>query len=250
MNLRGEMIGINTAIISSSGGNEGIGFAIPSNMALHVVKALIAHGKVERGWLGVNAQDLTPDLAKSFGLESFKGALIAEVTKNGPADQAGIKQGDVVLVFNGKEITDASTLRNEVGNKRIGEEVKMIVWRGKERKEIMVTIGNLEELIKTEKASLKERLGGEFKSVGPKEVEKYSLGSSSGVVITWLDSKGPLAKAGFEVGDMILVINDQNIDGLESFGALINTIPPHQSVRVLALDHRTGETGYVPLEVR
>jgi serine protease Do len=250
LNLRGEVIGVNAAIISESGGYEGIGFAIPSNMALHVAKALIDHGKVERGWLGVSAQDLTPDLAQSFGLGSSKGALVAEVTKNGPADKAGIKRGDVVLAYNGKETPDASTLRNAVANTPIGEQVKLILWRDKEKREITVTIGNLEELVKTERASLKERLGGEFKSVSAKEAEKYNMGSSSGVVITWLDPNGSLAKAGFEVGDIILAINGQNIDGLESFSALINTIQPHQSVRVLALDHRTGETGYIIIEVR
>ena len=105
LNLQGEVIGVNAAIASESGGFEGIGFTIPSNMALHVARALIAYGKVERGWLGVTTQDLTPELAKSVQVETLKGALIADVVKGGPAEKAGIKKNDVVITYRGKEIS-------------------------------------------------------------------------------------------------------------------------------------------------
>lgn len=250
LTLAGSVIGINAAIISESGGYEGIGFAIPSNMALHVANALIARGKVERGWLGVSAQDLTPDLAQSFGLESSKGALIAEVTKDGPADKAGIKRGDVVLSYKGKETPDASTLRNEVANTPIGEQVTVTIWRVKERKEIMVTVGNLESATKIARASLEERLGGQFRAVTSKEVEKYNLESPSGVVITRVDPKGALAEAGFEVDDIILSINRAPIDDPSTFAELISKVPPRQKLAVLILDHRTGNASYAPLVVR
>jgi|LQYC01.1.fsa_nt_gi serine protease Do len=250
LSLGGRVIGINAAIISQSGGYEGIGFAIPSNMALHVANALIARGKVERGWLGVSAQDLTPDLARSFGLESSKGALIADVTKDGPADKAGIKRGDVVLAYKDKETPDASTLRNEVANTPIGEQLTITIWRDKERKEIMVVIGNLEEVAKAESVSLKERLGAEFRSVSSKEAEKYHLDSQQGVAITWLDPKGALAKAGFEVGDIILAIEGAAIENPESFANLISRIPPNQKITLLVIDHRRGNTGYAQVTVR
>src|SRR5438132_8953741 len=114
LNLRGEVIGVNAAIASQTGSFEGIGFAIPSNMAVSVAKALIAHGRVERAWLGVSIQDVTPEVAKSAGLEERKGALIAEVVKGGPAEQAGLRQGDVVIAYEGKDVADASALRNAV----------------------------------------------------------------------------------------------------------------------------------------
>jgi serine protease Do len=250
LTLAGRVIGINAAIISASGGYEGIGFAIPSNMALHVANALIARGKVERGWLGVSAQDLTPELAQSFGLDSSKGALIAEVTKDGPADKAGIKRGDVVLAYKGKETPDASTLRNEVANTPIGEQVTITIWRDKERKELMVTVGNLESVTKITRASLKERLGGEFRAVTSKEVNKYNLESQSGVVITLVDPKGALAEAGFEVDDIILSINGAPIDDPSTFAELISKVPPRQKLAVLILDHRTGNATYAPLVVR
>ena len=109
LNLQGEVIGVNAAIASESGGFEGIGFTIPSNMALHVARALIAYGKVERGWLGVTTQDLTPELAKSVQAETQKGALIVDVAKGGPAEKAGLKKNDVVIAYRGKEISDSST---------------------------------------------------------------------------------------------------------------------------------------------
>ncbi|HPD60396.1 MAG TPA: Do family serine endopeptidase [Thermodesulfobacteriota bacterium] len=250
LTLSGRVIGINAAIVSQSGGYEGIGFAIPSNMALHVANALIARGKVERGWLGVSAQDLTPDLAQSFGLGSSKGALIAEVTKDGPADKAGIKRGDVVLAYKGIEIPDASTLRNAVANTLIGERVTVTLWRDKKRKEIMVTVGNLESVTKIARVSLKERLGGEFRAVSSEDVEKYNLESQTGVVITAVDPKGALAEAGFEVDDIILSINGVPLDDPSTFAELVSKIPPRSKVAVLILDHRTGNTTYAPLVVR
>jgi len=250
LSLAGRVIGVNAAIISQSGGYEGIGFAIPSNMAIHVANALIARGKVERGWLGVSAQDLTPDLAQSFGLGSSKGALIAEVTKDGPADKAGIKRGDVVLAYKGKETPDASTLRNEVANTPIGDQVTITVWRDKGRKEITVTVGNLESVTKIERSSLKERLGGEFRAVSSKDVEKYNLESQSGVVITWVDPKGALAEAGFEVDDIIFSVNGVPIGDPSTFAELISKVPPRSKLAVLILDHRTGNATYAPLVVR
>lgn len=250
LNLHGEVIGVNAAIVSESGGFEGIGFAIPSNMALHIAKAIIAKGKVERGWLGVSAQDLTPELAKSFGLEAPHGALIADVAKEGPAAKAGIKRGDVVLAYKGKETPDASTLRNEVASSSIGEEVNLTVWREGKQQEMTIKIGSLEDATKQLSTSLKDRLGGEFKPVSSKEVEKYNLESPQGVVIVWLDPKGCLAEAGFEVGDIILAMNGQAIEGMENFIELVSSIPFHQKITVLALDHRSGNTGYVQVVVR
>jgi serine protease Do len=129
LNLQGEVIGVNAAIASESGGFEGIGFTIPSNMALHVARALIAHGKVERGWLGVTTQDLTPELAESAHMETLKGAFVVDVLKGGPAERAGIRKNDVMITYRGKEIPDSSTLRNEVAATPIGEEVKVILYR-------------------------------------------------------------------------------------------------------------------------
>jgi serine protease Do len=251
LNLRGEVIGVNAVIVSQSGGFEGIGFAIPSNIALHIAKELIAHGKIERGWLGVTVQDLTPELAKSFGVAATtKGALIAEVVKGGPADKAGLQKDDIVIAYQGKEIKDSSILRNEVAASTIGQEARVSVLRKGKREEFKVIIGNLADSAKFLSVSAKQRLGGEFRAVTAKEAEKYGLDSGQGVVITEVDPQGPVGQAGFEVGDIILEINGQQIDGLEALIGAVSQLKSGQKIAVLALDHRTGNSGYVEVVVR
>jgi len=250
LNLQGEVVGVNAAIVSQSGGFEGIGFAIPGNMAKRVVQQLIAHGKVERGWLGVMIQDLTPDLAESFGLQKSNGALIAEVAEEGPAAKAGMQRADIVIAFNGKEIENASALRNEVAIFPVGQEAKLTVLRHGEQVELTVEIGNLNEAAKLLSASIKERLGIAVRQVTPAEVEKYNLSPSQGVMITWLDQDGPFGQAGFEKGDMILDINGRSIDDVQSLAEVSDTLKPHQLITVVALDHRTGNTGQVQITAR
>ncbi len=250
LNLRGEVIGVNSAIASASGGFEGIGFAIPSNMVLNIVNALITKGKVERGWLGVSVQDLTPDLARSFGLEKARGALIAEVVKGSPAEKAGLKEGDVVLSYRGKDVMDASFLRNEVAVTRIGSDAEIVVWRNGRKAELAAKIGSLETAAKTLVASVKERLGAEFRPATLKESEKYGLEAGEGVVIESLSQKSPLRAAGIEPRDLILGINGQIIDSMENFVNLVMQLPPSQKALFLVLDHRTGNTGTVGVAVR
>jgi serine protease Do len=249
LTLEGEVIGVNSAIVSQSGGFEGIGFAIPEKMALYIADQLIAHGKVERGWLGVSVQDLTPELAKSFGAESTKGALIAEVVKGGPAEKAGVEQGDIVLSYQGKEITNASTLRNLVAISPIGQEAKITVLRKGKKEELTVKIGNLEDAMKILSASVKERLGAEVRPVTQEEAQKYGLHAGLGVAIEWLDPKGPLGKVGFEKGDMILEINGQPIESVDEFVSMVSTVKPGQKIALVALDHRTGKSGEVEVTV-
>jgi serine protease Do len=250
LNLYGEVIGVNAAIATESGGFEGIGFTIPSNMAVYVAKALIAHGKVERGWLGVTIRDLTPELAKSVHAETLKGSLIVDVVKGGPAEKAGMKKDDVLVFYRGKEIPDSSALRNEVAQTPIGTEAKITVLRNGKKEDLTVRIGSLEEATKILAASVKERLGVEVRPPNSLETNKYGLSPHQGVVIAWEDPKGPFKEAGFEIGDMILAVDDQPIEGMESFVDLVSLLKPKQKVSILALDHRTGNTGTVQVVVR
>jgi serine protease Do len=250
LNLRGEVIGVNTVIVSASGGFEGIGLAIPSNIALHISKILIAHGKVERGWLGVSVQDLTPDLAKALGIGITKGALIADVMKGGPADKAGLKKDDVVTAYQGKNIPDGSSLRNEVANSTIGQTVKLTVLRAGKSTDVTAQIGNLQEATKSLASSIRERLGADVRAATAKEGEKYGLEANTGVVVTSVDPKGPLGKVGFEVGDMILEVNGQAIGSLEGFVELVSSLKARQRVNLLALDHNSGRSGYVTAVVK
>ncbi len=249
LTLSGEVIGINSVIASESGGFEGIGFAIPSNMASHVANALIAHGKVERGWAGVNAQDLTADLAKSFGLGVPKGALLAEVEKGGPADKAGLKKGDVIIAYQDQQVADASTFRNDVANSSIGQQVKVGIWRDGKKQEILLTIGDLDIARKAVAAELKARLGVVVRPLTVKEAEDYGLSLPEGVAIQWIDPKGPIGKAGFEVGDVILGLDDHPFQGVDSFNELMTAMPHHKKVVLLAISHKTGQSGYVQVEI-
>ena len=141
INSTGELIGINSQILSTSGGNIGIGFAIPSNMARNVMDQLIKTGKVHRGQLGVGIQPMTPELAQQFGLSETRGVLVNTVAENGPAAKAGIRRGDVIVAFNGKPVSDGNTLRNQIAGTLPGTEVKLTIVRDKREQEIPVTLG-------------------------------------------------------------------------------------------------------------
>jgi serine protease Do len=250
LNRRGEVMGMNAVIASESGGFEGIGFAIPSNMAQHIARVLILHGKVERGWLGVSIQDLTPELAKSVHLETPRGAYVAEVVKGGPAEKAGLQKGDVVIAYQGKEMTDAGALRNQVAITPIGEEAGLTVWRDGKKLELTVRIGRWEDATRILAAAIKERLGITARPVTPKEAEKYGLDSGQGVTIASVEPKGPLGEAGFEVGDIILGLNGQPVDGMEGFIGVVSSLKPNQKIVIVAFDHQTGKTGSVEATAR
>ncbi len=146
VNMKGELIGINTAIFSQSGGYMGIGFAIPSKMARLVMESIVKTGKVNWGWLGVSVQDLTTDLAKEFGVPTVEGALVAEVLKGSPAEKAGIKKGDVIVSFNGKKVADSTDLRNFTAMSPIGTKVTLGVIRDKKQITVEATIGRMPKL--------------------------------------------------------------------------------------------------------
>jgi serine protease Do len=244
VNLNGEVIGINSAILSESGGFEGLGFAIPSDIAKHISHELIEHGKVVRGWLGISLQNITPDLAKSFGLSSAKGALVASVVKGSPAEHAGIKQGDVITAYQGQPIENPSSLRNGVSLAPVGSQVKLTVVRNGANQDITVKVGSLEEEEKAISSSLKREFGIEVRAMTPQEASGLGL-SETGVVVTEVESNSPFGKAGFEEGDMILQINGQPVSDADSLSIILSSLKPKQKVTILAIDHKTGQAGNV-----
>jgi Do/DeqQ family serine protease len=250
LNLQGQVVGVNAVIISQSGGFEGIGFTIPSNIAVHVAEALIAHGKVERGWLGVDIRDLTPELAKTVRAEGVSGVLVADVVKGGPAEKAGMKKNDVIVGFAGKAISDVSMLRNQAADAPVGREVKVAVLRNGQRTELSIRIGNLESASKVLAAAVGEHLGVEVRAVTDRERQKYTMTDAQGVVITRVEARSAMGEAGFEVGDIILGIENQAIAGLDDFIALAGTLQPKQKITVVALDHRTGNVGSAEVTVK
>ncbi|MDA8163479.1 MAG: Do family serine endopeptidase [Desulfobacteraceae bacterium] len=249
LDLRGEVIGVNTAIASTTGGFQGIGFAIPSNMALHVAKQILQFGEVKRGWLGVSVQDVTADLAKALGLKQVRGALVADVMPNSPASRAGIEKGDVIVTYRGQEMADASALRNAVATTPIGEQVKIDLLRNGQRQEVTATIGNLEKEQGMLTSSVEKRLGAKFRAVPPAEASKVGLAPGQGVEITAI-GEGPLARSGLEKDDFILAVGEQPVDSPATLAALIRQLPPGQTVPLLVMDHRTGQTVQVQISLR
>lgn len=244
----GKVVGINTAIIAGGGG---IGFAIPINIAKVVMTQLRDSGKVTRGYLGVRFQPLTPDLAKSFGLDSDKGALIASVEKGAPADKAGLKAGDIILEFDGNPIKEGNELPRYVAATPIDKKVKLVIFRDKKKQEVFLTVGKLEEeLAATESA----KPGSEFAKVGMsiKELNNElatSLGikENKGLVVVEVKPGSPAEEAGVIPGATIIEVNGQKPENLEKFRAIISAIKKGDVLRFL-LKRTDGSIHYVAMK--
>jgi len=212
---------------------------------LHVARALIASGKVERGWLGVSVDDLTPERVRSLGLPSPKGALIAEVAPGGPAERSGLKRRDVVLSVGGRAIEDGSDLRNAIAGVPAGSDLALTVWRSGAKQEVVVRTGSMQEATSRLAATVRERLGVSVRAVTQVEARRYGLSSREGVAIQTLDPKGALAQAGLEALDLLLEADGQSIGGVDGFASWAATLRSGQQITLLAVDHRTGQTGDV-----
>jgi serine protease Do len=249
LNLKGHVIGINSAIETTSGGFQGIGFAIPSDMAVYVAHQLIAHGKVTRGWLGVSIHDLTPAQVRSMHLNSKTGALVADVVKDSPAGKAGLKKNDLIIKYNGQKVADSAALQSLVGDTRPGDKVNMTVLRNGKTVNLTVKIGNMEDAMKRIAASVKDRLGVVIRPLTADESQRYGLEPGQGVAIASLTKDSVLGKAGFEKNDVIVSINNVPVEGVDGFVSLIKALPAHAQVVLKAVDHRTGESGYVQVTI-
>ncbi len=218
-NTEGQVIGINTAIYSRTGTFAGIGFAIPSNLAEHVMEQLKQYGHVIRGWLGVEIQEVTPDLAQSFGLSKPEGALVASVTKDGPAAKAGIQRGDVIIKFDGKEVNSEHQLPVLVADTAVGKEVKVEVIRNGKHEILPVKIGQLKEQpVQTAKAEeAGKNWGMQVGDITPQIAAQLHLKVDKGVVIRRVAPDSPAADAGLQPGDVVLEVNKAKVASLNDF---------------------------------
>jgi serine protease Do len=215
INMKGEVVGINTAIIASG---QGIGFAIPINMAKEIVSQLREKGHVVRGWLGVSIQEVTPALAKSFNLKEPKGALVAQVFSGSPAEKAGIEQGDVITEFDGKEVKDSKELPRIVATTPVGKTVTIKLLRNGKDLDRQVEIGEMEQKAQVSKAPSSHRpLGITVQNMTPEIAKGLGLQKDSGVVVTGIEPGSPAANAGIQTGDVIREVNRKPIKGVEDF---------------------------------
>jgi serine protease Do len=230
VNVRGELIGVNTAILSPSGGNLGIGFAVPSNMARNVMDQIVRTGKVTRGFMGVTIQDITPELASAMKLGDRKGALVGDVEPNSPAARAGLQPGDVILEVNGKPVTDSRELRLSVGALAPGTPINMRVLRDAQPRNVSLTLGDMPAkkttALSREKPGAEEsnepRIGIAVADLTPEILQQLEIpANTKGIVVTDVQPGSPAAEAGLEPGDVIVDVNRKAVQNVSDFQTAI-----------------------------
>jgi serine protease Do len=248
VNDRGELVGINTAILShGSGGNEGIGFAIPVNLARSILGQILDHGKVTRGYLGVLIQPITPAMAKELGLSKLQGALVGDVSPKGPAQASGVQRGDVILSINGNAVTDSNELRNTISMMQPGETVKLEISRNGSTKDLNVKLGELplskEEAQNQHEGASKDALEGvRVQNLDAETAAQLQLPESTkGVVVTGIDPSSPKADSGLQKGDVIQEVNHQPVRNVAEFEQAMRKA----SNGALLLVNRAGTTLFI-----
>jgi serine protease Do len=249
-NLRGEVVGINSQIYSRSGGSMGLSFSIPIDVAIDVSNQLKANGKVTRGWLGIGIQEITKDLADSFGMKSTNGALVAGVEKGAPAEKGGLEAGDVIVKFDGKPVLTSSDLPRIVGATKPGKTVPVEVLRKGSTKTLNITVGEApnekDGVAPVAKGSAKpevNRLGLVLRELTP--AQKRKLNGKSGLLV--VDAQGAAAQAGIRRGDIVLGLNNTEVQGLEQFNKQLAGVAGGKTVALLV--QRDDNTLYVPLKL-
>lgn len=249
VNVRGELVGINTAIFSTSGGYQGIGFAIPSSMAKVVMDNLIKKGKVVRGWLGVSIQPVTPDLAKQFDIKDDKGALVGDVVEDSPAEKAGLQSGDVIIEFDGKEVADPSSLRNIVAGTPPGKKVSLKIMRDGKMQKVDVTIAELPADMQKLRGEYDNLLKGVMvQGLTPELKKNLDIPKRiTGVVVTDIDEGSPAGGLLMQ-NDVIIEVNRKKINSTKDYEAVVSKIKSGQDVLLLVF--RNGSTTYLSLSAR
>jgi len=234
INLKGEVVGINTAIFSRSGGNIGIGFAIPVNVAKELLPELEEKGTVTRGWLGVMIQKVTPDIADSLGLKDARGALVADVMKDGPAQEAGVKVGDVIVEFDGHAVKESTELPLLVARTPVGKAVKIKIIRDKETETMSVKVGQLKEEEVAAAGGKEEGFGLTVQPLTPEIAENLGLsGDLKGVVVSAVEPGSSAEEAGLRRGDVILEVNREAVKDLAGYRKALKSGGKGKSVLLL-----------------
>jgi serine protease Do len=244
--MKGEVVGINTAIVASG---QGIGFAIPVDTARNVIAQLKGNGRVTRGWLGVSIQEITPALASSFGLTDRKGALVADVVKDGPADKAGIAQGDVIVEFDGKDIAASNDLPRVVAATPVGKDVPVKLLRGGKTVSKTVRIARMEDTVAevSGKESGENKVGIAVQAITPEVARALQLKTRQGVVVTSVEPGSPAEEAGIMRGDVIREVNRTVVKDVDGFAKKMGEESGKKSV--LFLIHRQGNNIYVVVKL-
>jgi serine protease Do len=246
-NMQGEVVGINTAIIASG---QGIGFAIPINVAKDLLVPLREKGRVVRGWLGVQVQGITPELAKSFGLERERGALVADVMTDTPAEKAGIERGDIIVEFNGRKIEEMNDLPRVVASTAPNTDVPVRILRKGQEKTVQVKVAELkdkEEHAASGGGTLEESLGLAVQELTPEIARSLRVNDTKGLVVTNVEEGSVADDAGLRRGDVIVEVNQKKVDTLRDYRAALGRVGSAESL--LLLVRRGGNVLYVALKM-
>jgi Do/DeqQ family serine protease len=251
-NIRGEAIGINTAINPSG---QGIGFAIPINLAKHVAEQLVAHGEVKRAWLGVQLAELTPEMAEGFGIRGDRGVVIQEVLKNQPAERAGIKRNDVIVEFEGQPVSDVQKFRLKVADMPIGRKVNLVVLRDGKRVPLTLTLAPRPDAQLAENGGVPEEVPATQKLAGIrvrdlKAAERTSNEIEGGVVITDVESGSAAEDAGLEPNDIVEEVNRKPVRSASGFTEQLNAAKNGGKQHAVLLVRRGNRTSYVPVRLK
>jgi serine protease Do len=251
INARGEVVGVNTAIASGTGGSVGIGFAIPTNMVKPIVTQLASTGRVVRGWLGVSIQPMTPELAKTFGVSETSGALVSDVTESSPAQKAGLKQGDVIVRYDGRPVGRIGDLPRAVAETPVGRTVPLEVLRDGQKMTLSVTVAQLEErelqVASAEGSQQGPRLGIGGRTLTPAMAEQLGVMATRGVLVQQVEEGGPAQTAGVTVGDVIVEVDRKPVADMT---ALQNALRRHAAgTPLLLLVQREGQSLYLTVAV-
>ncbi|MGY0400164.1 MAG: Do family serine endopeptidase, partial [Ostreibacterium sp.] len=244
-NLKGEVIGINSQIYSNTGAFNGLAFAIPINTAMNIAEQLKNKGFVSRGWLGIGIQKVNQALAASFGLETPKGALVANVSPNSPAEQAGLQLGDIILSFNGKLIQKESDLPPLVGTVAVGKIVSIKVLRSGKVQMLNVKVGELDDGQPKRVSQTKGKMDLGFRVRDLAAKEQIALSVKGGVVVIGVSSGSVASVAGFRLGDVIINIDNHNISSMKDFNRMLKQLGKDKPVAVLVV--RNGRSLFIPL---
>lgn len=262
-NINGEVIGINTAIFSPSGGSVGIGFAIPTALCKPVIDQLVKYGHTRRGWIGVRLQNVTPDIAESLGLPSATGALIASTAATSPADAAGLRPGDVILSFDGRTINAMRSLPRTVAETEIGKKVELVYWRDGKKATTTITVGEMEkaeqsgliagkdsgDMTAPANSTLIGALGMSLSAIGANDRNSYNIpDDTDGLLVTKTDPQGEAAAKGLEAGDVIVEIDQQRLTDPAKARTVLEAAQKSGRSSVLLLVSREGEVRFVALK--
>jgi len=232
VNMNGQLVGLNAAIISQSGGFQGIGFAVPSNIAVHIMDMLLTTGKVTRGWLGVSIQNVSQQIANAMQLPEPTGALVGDVVSDSPAEKAGLKAGDVILSLNGDKIKDASELRNQIASTSPGTKVTFGVLRAGKNIDVTVTLGEMPaEMAAAGPGGIQKNLGFAVQTLNSALSAKYGIDKTlKGVVVTAIDQNSNAYQQGLREGDLIEDVNQQGVETAQKFTSLVAKLKPGDTV--------------------